>query len=468
MRSLSKVIKSDCVLYDRDPRMISFEYAGQAAVPQSANDVGHLLSKNALESADLSLKTAVDERAEIIRRGRIEAHIEYFEAISGGQRQGHEDGLVKGRGEGTMMAIENVRTAAEKFMAHVQGLDANYSEKLIEARYDCVDFAFGLADTILGNQADRHNEDYKKLIDGFLQSQPVKATIEVDGSVYPFETLQADGLLTCADGLQGLCVSAEVPCKIAAPEPADATELQEHNSEDERGAAGKWETEDEQETESERGAAGKWETENEWEAANEHSKTDIAEPSAQNASFFSDDTDTGRVVPEENQSAPPKTLVSESTAQNIHKDNRIEPELENTQNNESSADAEIEDEEKINSEKFVFVRPNRKSVIIPAETDDHGIQKIGFDDIARIGTDSLKALSKKADVKDIAVALSGAGDEVTSAFMNVLSRRTKEKVLEAMKYLGPMPQTEVADARDRLAVLAGSILKAHGGDGTDD
>jgi hypothetical protein len=439
MRSLSNVIKGNFVLYDRDPMLINIESSGETDI----DNVEKTASKNALESVGTSLKSAIAEANEIINRGRVDSELAFLNAVRDAERQGHEDGLKKGRGEGGARAAENVRTNAHKFIAHALELDRGYLKELSEVKADCVDFAFGLAEDILGIPVDRDGEDYNKLINGFLCRKTCKVAIEVGGYTYPFETLQTGGLVSCAGGLQGILVCAEDPREDEASNTIGVMETQKQATINEQATAS-----------GQNSVSGRSETEN--------TKPYAENEAAENEEFISVSNRQSKNLPDEPAQGSPDEQTGENSAFRKHDEHD-----EQDNDDEAESAEKTENEQKVKNEKFVFVRPTRKPLKISAIAGGDGRQKIDFNDLSQLDQDSLKAISRKAEIKDIAAALSGAGDNVTSVLMGSLTRRIKEKVLDAMKYLGPVPQTEIDDARDRITALAADTLKARERDESD-
>jgi flagellar biosynthesis/type III secretory pathway protein FliH len=499
MRSLSKIIKSSRVLYDRDPRVISFETTVvKGAELKSSTDVGQVRSKNALENADVTLRTAIDQVNEVKRRGQVDAQLAFLEAVNSGRQRGYEDGLIKGRTEGEERAKENVREAAQNFSNNACKLDIKYYNQMSKAKSDCINFAFGLAENILGIKINRENAEYKKVIDGFLSQQPSMATLAVDGGAYSFETLQTDGLLSCTDGLQGISVYIDTPrALIEADQSENRQEASEQAQENYETAASTQEagsersifteqnTKAQQTPEAEQSAEAEPTTDESYavptaDATEEVQKAAVKEPIQ--AAETMQSAECGQASEPEQAEETEKTIEAkqpnmentQSTDNNLENDETaiaeatdeadFKKEADNLANPIKADDEEyIENNENLNSEKFVFVRPARK----PALKAGANKQAISFENFEKLPTSTIKAISKKADIEDITAALSGADEEIVSTFMAALPRRTKEKVLDVMKYLGPVPQSDVDAARQRLANIAADIEKARERDETD-
>lgn len=430
MKSLSNVIKNSCILYDRAPVAISLQGDGGVRLQQSAEDVGQIISNNALESADISLKHAVVKAEEISNRSRIEAQLHFIKALKEGRLKGRQDGLSKGRSDGSISAAENVGGAAREFVAHVSELNMQYSKQLSEAKADCADFAFGLAEDILGIQIDRESDDCAELLDTFLAEKPSKATLDVDGCSYQFETFLPDALISSADGLQGISVSAETEEYDQTAKSQQANECEQIDADLQTPAGGQ-------------------------KAAVEQ-RLEAEDVLADKVDAGQDGQDKSRPAQPQAEEADPPQMPDEIGGA----DDADEPQASDSEN-------PADHEDIIDSEKFVFVRPARKSINIKADKDSPLEHEITFGDIAHIGQDKLKAVLRKAPVNDIAAALSGADETVSEALMNAMSRRAKENVLDVMKYLGPVSQADTDAARNKLAEISAEIIKAGEGGEAD-
>lgn len=407
MRSLSNIIKSDFVLYDREPMLINIK----TAVEKTQDDVDDIeieseKSRKALEDAEKILRSAVTEADDIAKRGRVEAQLAFFNAVEEKKQLGYQDGLKKGRPEGESQAAKKVSAAAAHVIERISSLDASYTSNMAEVKSDCLDFAFGLAENILGTQIDRGSDDYQRLIGKFLCSKSCKATIEVDGCAYPFETLRTDGLVPCSDGLQGILVCHDEPCADEETEDETAESFEQSSlSED---------------------------SENEPEP-------EVVEP-------------VNIVLPEE-----PDDSEENVDMQEMQNEGEPENSPEDDQKYDAEEDYQYEAEDEKNCEKFVFVRPSKRSAALSTNADAGG--GFIFTGLAQLDQMSLKAILRKTEINDIVAALNGVDEDIKSTFVNALTRRMKEKVLDAIKYLGPVQQQEIDAARNRIVQIAADTIK---------
>lgn len=537
MRSLSRIIKSSRVNYDRDPRTLTLNEKGVYV----AMDAGKVLSDGTLENADIKLRFAVDEAKEITRRGRVEAEVAFLSSVDEGKRRGRGEGFAKGSGEGAAESAAEVRAAAKNFTARSCSLDMRYLKSLGDVKAECVDFAFRLAEEVLGIAVDRDDPECAALTDGFLRLYPYSASLTVDGADYNFETRAPGRLLECAEGLSELVVRAE-PIG-GEPENGQHEDKTENNIETAEKTTEKYKAEkDEADKIIDEKAPATGETATEDLSVSAPSPEDIPLPAtatspafaesaalrsgkisadredetaeAEFSRLFDDAPDEGAVpeaqpaedesvvsqdsskqyageetpsqnLPRAEENAGTAALAAEPPAERISAEavssEALEPHADVPREREapddnvgtpalSEAEEEAEDGDTppidgIDSEKFVFVRPARKSAPITAQGARNG--ELSFGDLEKLSPAVLKALTRSAEIKDIATALNGAADGVAGALMGSLTRRMKENVLDVIKYLGPVPQAETSEARERLVALAGGILERRERGGND-
>ncbi len=70
-----------------------------------------------------------------------------------------------------------------------------------------------------------------------------------------------------------------------------------------------------------------------------------------------------------------------------------------------------------------------------------------FDDLLKLDNKAIQALLKEVDNSRWAVALKGAGEELTTKVLGNLSQRAAEMLREEMEYLGPVKLSEVESAQ---------------------
>jgi len=395
---LSKIIKNCSVSYNQLPRTID----GNSNVKvQTSGDIRCILSQNALESADISLKSALKKVAEIKEWERVESQLAFSITRKSGMERGFTDGLNKGQNEAKLFAQAKVKEDIKRFIVCTNKLDSAYMARIQNAKDECVDFAFSIAENILNMKIDREADEYKAEIATFTNRESRKAVINSDGCEYIMDTLAADALLSCAQGIEGITVRIEP---------------QEEKTE----------------------------------------QIDIGDKN---------ESDVGSLTVEQQPERPPTCppmCQKEKTAQTgIEEKHKCdEQELVGIQTDDFDDSEEFNTKQsggEVSDEKFVFVRPAHRVAVLPSGLDGAGGSFYRFEDFLFLGTDTLKAITKKAGTNDISAALQGAPEETVSLILDACPRRIKEKVLDGMKYLGPVPENEVQEARVRLAHLADEL-----------
>lgn len=447
MRSLSKVIKSGRVLLDDKPVIMrlsdEFTKAGETV------RVEDILEENAQKSAEISLKRALERSKEITDRANVEANLAYNEAFKEGGRRGYEEGLRNGAGDGEKKSAETICAAAGDLISRLTALDMKRYSSMARERAACIDFAFKLADNILNCAINRDAAEYKTLLAGFMKPRTKNVTLSADGKKYSFESLHPDDVLDCAKGISDISFSVEesmkdeaepvdmpVPCGVTIYENTDADSESEYVPEPEAAA--------------EPEALAKPEKTVGNRIVSEEAKSGGSGCEEQSAA--QNDKENGGAV-----DIPADTSGAQAGEDGLHEDEKHEDEKPETGGQRQDGTWNS-----IESEKFVFVRPVSKN-IPKAKTDFHsGKTEYEFEDLLSAGAEVIKPALKKADIKDISAALSDAGDEVTAVFMQAMSAKLREKVAEAIKYLGPVPPNERDEARQRITELACEIERKKG------
>ncbi len=99
-------------------------------------------------------------------------------------------------------------------------------------------------------------------------------------------------------------------------------------------------------------------------------------------------------------------------------------------------------------------------------------QLFTFDDIAKMDDRSIQIILREVDMKDLAIALKTASDELKDKFLRNLSERAREMMLEDMEVMGPVrikdvenAQQKIVDITKRLENEGKIILQQGGGEG---
>ncbi|HEX2937567.1 MAG TPA: FliG C-terminal domain-containing protein [Ruminiclostridium sp.] len=428
MRSLSKVIKSSRVLYDKEPRVLKLEDTSGEVISDETGNVEEILAKNARESAELSLKAALSKAIQISERASIESNLAFNEALRAGSEKGFEEGLKKGREDGEKKSVEMVFGTAQDFITKLTALDMKFYKQLSEERSDCVDFAFQLAENILNITIDREAPEYKELLSEFMKPEPQSMILKADGRNFPFNTLLAQDLANHIDNLNYISfekIESRAEQETEQQVNETSTENAPLNQKEEELTTGTEQTDDEIIAETN-------------EFVGEYSDDDI---SGENEAMPEDKPESLNI-----ESTQPEQVESEPEASEETDYEKIEEESESP-------------ESELQNEKFVFVRPAVKNVALPRRNLEEGNFTFQFEDIQFLKPDVIKAIARKADIRDLAVALNGADESFVNSVTDALTMRLKEKVLDVKQYLGPIPQQELEEARLRLTKLAQEITR---------
>lgn len=437
MRSLSEVIKSSRVLLDKEPKVLKIDIEPKTkAVPKPESnpiedesnpieDVEAILEKNAKESAEIALRNALRKAKEITDRANIDANLAYNDALKSGRSSGYEAGLKEGREEGEKTAEQMVVSAAHDFLDTVTSLDEKLYEKLSADREDCIDFAFNLASKILNIDIDRNKSEYKELLSDFMNIQTTLMTLSADGKDYSFETLRPDDILESSRDMAHISLTKN----ISETNSDDIYNKEENNSQTPISADNL--------TENNLLADGP-------DESGPEASVDVTEQVNDTENAYKEADGEPHVGSHENE------IRFEESEPEMPEDSYITDEDVDEEQDEP-ADY-YHPEEMVQSEKYVFIRPSVKSVKIPKNDSDN--EKFAFSEIKYLSQEILKAVVKKVNIKDLSAALNGADEDIISSLMNAMSNKNREKVLDAIKYLGPIPQPEIDAARKRIAEIA--------------
>ena len=94
-----------------------------------------------------------------------------------------------------------------------------------------------------------------------------------------------------------------------------------------------------------------------------------------------------------------------------------------------------------------------------------------FEDIALLDTRAVQLLNRVTDMKDMALALKTASEDVKNVIFSNLSKRAAEMLRDDIEFLGPVRLREVEEAQQRIVNEirrledAGEIVTARGGEG---
>ncbi|MDK2820369.1 MAG: flagellar motor switch protein FliG [Clostridia bacterium] len=121
-------------------------------------------------------------------------------------------------------------------------------------------------------------------------------------------------------------------------------------------------------------------------------------------------------------------------------------------------------------------RGTEKTILESLEQDDPELTEeirkrmFVFEDILTLDDNSIRRVLREIDLKDLALALKAASDEVAERIYRNLSKRAGEMLREDIEYMGPARLRDVEEAQQRIVQVirrldeAGEIIIARGGE----
>jgi len=92
-----------------------------------------------------------------------------------------------------------------------------------------------------------------------------------------------------------------------------------------------------------------------------------------------------------------------------------------------------------------------------------------FEDVILIDDRGIQRIIREVDMKDLALALKGGGEDVKNKFVRNMSKRAGQMLLDDMEFLGPVRIRDVEDAQQKIVNVirkledAGEIIITRGG-----
>lgn len=121
-------------------------------------------------------------------------------------------------------------------------------------------------------------------------------------------------------------------------------------------------------------------------------------------------------------------------------------------------------------------RGTEKSIIETLEVEDPELAEeikkrmFVFEDVVSIDDRGIQRILREIDMKELAVALKGSGDEVLEKFKRNMSKRAAAMLEEDMDFMGPVRVKDVEEAQQKIVNVirsleeAGEIIIARGGE----
>ncbi|MEW8957612.1 flagellar motor switch protein FliG [Neomoorella humiferrea] len=121
-------------------------------------------------------------------------------------------------------------------------------------------------------------------------------------------------------------------------------------------------------------------------------------------------------------------------------------------------------------------RSTERTILEALEQDDPELadeirkRMFVFEDILTLDDNSIRRVLREVDLKDLALALKAASEEVANRIYRNLSKRAGEMLREDIEYMGPARLRDVEEAQQRIVQIirrldeAGEIIIARGGE----
>jgi len=119
------------------------------------------------------------------------------------------------------------------------------------------------------------------------------------------------------------------------------------------------------------------------------------------------------------------------------------------------------------TEKMIFEQLERDD---PALAEDIRKRLFVFEDIIMLDDSAIQRVIRELDTKDLALALKGAGAEVSQRVYKNMSKKAAEMLREDTEFMGPIRLRDVEEAQQRIVAVirrldeAGEIVIARGGE----
>lgn len=119
------------------------------------------------------------------------------------------------------------------------------------------------------------------------------------------------------------------------------------------------------------------------------------------------------------------------------------------------------------TEKMIFEQLDRED---PALTEEIRKRLFVFEDVVMLDDGAIQRVIRELDSKELALALKGAGAEVSQRIFKNMSKRAAEMLREDMEFMGPIRLRDVEEAQARIVGIirkldeAGEIVIARGGE----
>jgi flagellar motor switch protein FliG len=102
---------------------------------------------------------------------------------------------------------------------------------------------------------------------------------------------------------------------------------------------------------------------------------------------------------------------------------------------------------------------DRMSEVDPETTEAIREMMFTFEDLGRLDARGLQKILSSVDVRQLATALKGVDVNLQEQILGNVSKRVRESVVEEKEFLGPLPFTEVQEARREVTRIARGLIE---------
>lgn len=106
----------------------------------------------------------------------------------------------------------------------------------------------------------------------------------------------------------------------------------------------------------------------------------------------------------------------------------------------------------------------------PALAEDVKLRMFVFEDIKTLANNYIQRLLREVDMKDLALAMRGANEEVNARIFKNMSKRAADMLKDEIEFMGPVRLKEVEQAQQKIVSIirkldeSGEIIISRGGD----
>jgi flagellar biosynthesis/type III secretory pathway protein FliH len=209
---LSSVIKRDLILVEED-----FDVEKQIAASlgyqghPSGKSINYTLSRNAYEASEKIIAESEKMSEAVIAQAHEHAKVIFEKAAERGKEAGYIDGFEKGIKEGQVEVVEMEKVGVNELNELCQRVEEQYIDGVQTANNESLDFAFELAEKIIGIEINRNDAAFISLFESAAAhiGEASTATLKVGPRGYEIATHNIEALKKSINGLKHLEIEAD-------------------------------------------------------------------------------------------------------------------------------------------------------------------------------------------------------------------------------------------------------------------